>query len=167
MSVKDVVTGDLGTELDNTRRMLASVPDDRLDWQPHEKSWPIGGLARHISNLPMWATMVLVMDELDLSRPIPPSEPPSSIAEVLEIFDRNRLGLEAALGEATDEGLQAMWTLRKGEHVVMSAPRAVVLRQAGISHMIHHRGQLSLYLRLLDVAVPETYGPTQDSETGD
>lgn len=170
MSLKALLLGDVVGELDSTRRMLSAVPDAHLEWRPHERSWTIGGLANHISNLPMWATMVLTLDGLDLGQPIPPSDPPESTDAVLQNFDRHRGAFEAALEDATDETLSEVWTLRKGEQVLMSAPRAVVLRQAAMSHMVHHRGQLSLYLRLLDVAVPETYGPTGDSpaagETG-
>jgi uncharacterized damage-inducible protein DinB len=163
MGVKDLVLGDLATELDKTRVVLEAVPESHFDWRPHDKSWPIGGLANHISNLPMWATMVLTLPGLDLAAGPPRSEPPASLAAVLENFDRNRSGLEAAVASATDGSLAEEWTLRKGEHVIMKGPRAVVLRQAGLTHMAHHRGQLTIYLRLLDQPVPETYGPTADS----
>ncbi len=164
MTTKELAFGDLAPELDRTRTMIEAVPDSHIAWQPHKKSWTIGGIAQHISNLPMWATMVLTLPELDLSNAPPSAPPPESIAQVLENFDRNRAGLEAAMAAASEEDLEEIWTIRKGEHVIMSGPRAVVLRQAGLTHMAHHRGQLSVYLRLLDVAVPETYGPTADSD---
>lgn len=163
MTVKELVFGDVQTELDRTRGLLEAVPEAHFGWKPHEKSWPIGGLANHISNLPMWATMVLTLPGLDLAGGPPPADPPDSLTAVLENFDANRAGLEAALAAATDESLAETWTLRKGDHVIMTGPRAVVLRQAGLTHMAHHRGQLTVYLRLLGVPVPETYGPTADS----
>lgn len=166
MNLKALLLGDLTVELDATRRMLEAVPDAHIGWRPHEKSWPIGGVANHIANLPMWAATVLRTPELDLGALPPPEEMPVAMAAVLDKFDRHRAGLETAVAEASDADLAETWTMRKGDHVLMSAPRAVVLRQAGLTHMAHHRGQLTVYLRLLDVPVPETYGPTADSPPG-
>lgn len=166
MSAKDLLFGDVAAELDTTRRILEAVPDAHFEWKPHEKSWTIGELSTHISNLPMWASMVLTSDGLDMDSLPPPSAPPPSIAAVLENFDRNRAGLDTAMAGTTGESLAEVWTAHRGEHVIMSGPRAVVFRQAGMTHMGHHRGQLTVYLRLLDVPVPETYGPTADSTAG-
>ena len=166
MSLKALLLGDLGAELDATRRRLEAGPDAHIGWRPHEKSWPIGGVANHIANLPMWAATVLRTAELDLDALPPPDGMPGAMAPVLDRFDRHRADLERAVADASDADLSETWTMRKGDHVLMSAPRAVVLRQAGLTHMAHHRGQLTVYLRLLDVPVPETYGPTADSPPG-
>lgn len=166
-SVKDLVLGDIASELDHTRRLLECVPDDeRFGWKPHEKSWPIGGLANHLAELPSWQTMVLTGDGLDLATIPPKAEVLDSLEAILAKFDENRSRLESAMDAMTDEGLAETWTLRMGDHELMSGPRAVILRQVGINHMAHHRGQMTVLLRLLDIPVPQTYGPTADDQGG-
>ena len=165
-TTKELVFGDLASELDNTRKLLECVPDDHFDWKPHEKSWHIGGLANHLSNIPTWQTMVLTMDGLDLSALPPPPEPPTEMGPILATFDKNRQEFEAAIEAVTEEELSSTWTLSMGEHAIMSGPKAVVLRQVGVNHTAHHRGQLTVYLRLLDVPVPQTFGPTADDQGG-
>ena len=146
-----------------TTRLLERVPDEHLDWKPHPKSVSLGGLAVHLVNLPHWSTMILQQDELDVAAPGPPrSEGPSGRDEVLRAFDDNAARLQSALESADAGALGEEWTLRRGDHVIFRQPRAAVLRGMGISHMIHHRGQLSVYLRLLDVPVPPIYGPSAD-----
>lgn len=161
-TLKELVLGDIPGELANTRRLLECVPDERFDWKAHEKSWPIGGLANHLSQIPAWHTMVLASDELDLATLPDRPEPPTTMAPILAQFDENAARLEAAMEEVDDAALAETWTLRMGDHVIVSGPRAVVLRQVAVSHMAHHRGQLTVYLRLLDIPVPQTYGPTAD-----
>lgn len=150
-------------EMTNTRKMLERVPDDRLDYRPHEKSYTLLELASHVSNLPTWATMTLASTELDLEQPFD-REPPRTTEELLAEFDRTSSEARTALDAATADALTVPWTLRSGEHEIFTLPRAAVLRSFVLNHLIHHRAQLSVYLRLLDVPVPGMYGPSADEQ---
>ncbi len=158
--------GDLEDELAITRRVLERVPEERFDWKPHEKSYSLGTLAFHITNLLYWQKITLAESEFDLAASPPPEkgEGLPGKEELLKLFDRNAEEVRAVLANATEETLGEPWTLRHGENRFFTSPKADVLRRFGISHMIHHRGQLSLYLRLLDVPVPQIYGPTADEK---
>lgn len=162
MPLRQTALGDLEPELATTRRVLERIPDEHLGWTPHPKSWTLGMLATHVANLITWQSTVLGTEGLDLAAVPPAQAAPTSRDEILERFDGAAAGLRAAIGGATDEALMATWTLRKGDHVIMSQPRLAVFRTVGISHMVHHRAQLSVYLRLLDVPVPSMYGPSAD-----
>jgi len=166
-SLRNLALGDLDHELGRTRRTLERVPDEHLGWQPHEKSWPLGTLAAHIANLPRWSGRILERDEFDLATIAPPdpSQRPGSRDDLLRGFDAAVADLRAGLDAADDHALSARWTLRQGERVVMTIPRAAAIRTICISHMIHHRGQLTVYLRQVGAAVPALYGPSAD-ETG-
>ncbi|HEU4453236.1 MAG TPA: DinB family protein [Longimicrobium sp.] len=162
--VRQLALGDFEHELAQTRRVLERVPDDRFDFKPHPKSFSIGHLATHLANLPFWLISILSDDEFDLAT-VPPTDPatlPTTRDAVLAKFDENVATVRAAFDAADDEALLRPWTLRKGEHVVMTVPRAAAIRTIGISHMVHHRGQMTLYLRLLDIPVPGIYGPSAD-----
>jgi uncharacterized damage-inducible protein DinB len=153
---------DLEAEAAKTRTMLAAVPEERLDWKPHAKSMTLAALASHLAENPSWISSMLEdgMDFADLGdyRPFVAK----SRKELLEGFDKNlRAGLEAIRGKS-DAFLCAAWTMRNGPKVLMTAPKHDAIRGTAIHHWIHHRGQLSVYLRLLDVPVPQTYGPTAD-----
>ena len=161
-SLRQTALGDLEQELATTRRVLERIPDEHLDWKPHPKSWSLGSLASHLANLPTWQSTILGSDGLDMATVPPPQGPPASRAEVLERFDGALPAVRAAMEGATDEALMASWTLRHGDRVIMSQPRLAIFRAVGISHMVHHRAQLGVYLRLLDVPVPSMYGPSAD-----
>lgn len=162
-ALKQVAFGDLEHELTTTRRVLERVPDERLSWKPHEKSWTFGKLALHLANLLFWQISILRHDEFDLaSLPASSQAKPASRDQILQTFDRNAVELREALDEAGDAALMEPWTLRRGDQIIFTQPRAAVLRGMGISHLVHHRGQLGVYLRLLDVPVPATYGPSAD-----
>lgn len=163
---RDLMFGDLASELHHTRTLLDAVPDEHFDWKPHDKSWHLGGLAHHVANILTWQKMVLETDGLDLGNMPPPPEPPTSMAEVLENFETNRAAFEETLAGVSDETLNETWTLSMGDHDIMSGPKVVILRQVGVNHTAHHRGQLTVYLRMLDVAVPSTFGPTADDQGG-
>ena len=164
--MREMVLGDLQHEIDTTRRMLERVPEEHFSWKPHEKSWSLGALALHLANLLYWQTTMLQHDEFDLAAAPGPSSPPESQKELLQRFDTNASVLKGALNETDEAALGRTWTLRRGDDVLFSRPKAAVLRTIGISHMIHHRGQLSVYLRMLDVPVPSSYGPTADEAGG-
>jgi uncharacterized damage-inducible protein DinB len=160
LSPRTLAFGDLKDELATTRRLLEAVPEDHLDWIPHSKSRPLGALVAHLTNIVFWQLMILRDDGFDLGSSPPPRDVPSSSTDALGTFDANVAALEKVLENVTDETLAEPWTLRNGDEVIFTRPKAEVLREMGISHMIHHRAQLGVYLRLLDVPLPSTYGPT-------
>jgi uncharacterized damage-inducible protein DinB len=162
MSIKEIGFNDLPMELAKTRKTLECVPDDKLGWKPHEKSFSLGHLASHMANLCEWGVMILGTDELDLSQPFPERADPTSTAQILEAFDEKTSAWVKAMDEATDEQMMGSWTLRMGDQVLTEFPRATNLRSFVVSHLIHHRAQLGVYLRLLDLPVPAIYGPSAD-----
>ena len=165
MALSNALLPEFDQEMANTRRTLERVPEDKLDWRPHEKSTTLGGLTTHLSNLPSWASFALDRDSLDIA---PVGEPPlrleqiKSVSEALEMFDQNVVAARAAIAGASDEQLQQTWTLLHGGRTVFALPRAAVLRTVVMNHIIHHRAQLGVYLRLNDVPVPSLYGPSAD-----
>jgi uncharacterized damage-inducible protein DinB len=161
MAIVDALLPEFDHEMSTTRRLLERVPDDRLDWKPHPKSSSLGALATHVATLPMWGAMTVNQPELDLGG-TQPTEPARSRAEILETFDRNAAGTRAALSGKSDAELMMPWSLKRDGHTIFSMPRAAVWRSFVMSHLIHHRGQLSVYLRMSDVAIPSIYGPSAD-----
>lgn len=162
LSVKQAVLGDLPLEVATTRRLLAAVPTEHLAWKPHDKSWPLGGLAGHTANLLHWQLLILTQDEFDVASAPPPSPTPTSTEELLRDFDEKAAALQKAMAAVDEEALARPWTLRHGPRTIFTDSRALVIRRMGISHLVHHRAQLGLYLRLLDAPVPPSYGPTAD-----
>ena len=164
-ALKQAVLGDLDHEIATTRRVLERVPEERYGWRPHDKSWTLGELCAHLQNLVFWHRLILEEDGFDLAASPPPRTVPESNEELLRLFDEQKKALDAAVGRIDENALGQTWTLRRGDQVIFERPRAAVLRGMGISHMVHHRGQLGVYLRLLDVPVPATYGPSADEQT--
>lgn len=162
-SLKQLALGDLDHELETTRRVLERVPEQHLDWKPHAKSFSLGQLATHLTQIPYWVTITLTQDELDAAA-TPRIEPPATVEELMRRFDENAAGARESMANADESTFGQSWTLRAGDHVILSMPRLAVLRSFCISHMVHHRGQMSVYLRLLDVPVPSIYGPTADEQ---
>lgn len=165
MSISQGLLPEFDQEMAGTRRVLERVPEGKSDWKPHAKSMTLGRLASHLAELPGWALLTLEATELDVA---PPGQPPAkpatldSTADILALFDRNCAAARKAIAAAADPDWIVSWTLKKGGTSLRSMPRAGVMRSMVINHMIHHRAQLGVYLRLLDVAVPGTYGPTAD-----
>ncbi len=165
MGMSDMIIGEFDQEMGNTRKTLERVPEDKFDWKPHEKSTSLGGLATHLANIPSWTVNTFTQDELDLA---PPGAPPfrleqaKSRAALLEAFDKNVAEGRAALLKASNESWGQDWSLLSGGKKIFAMPRAAVMRSFVMSHMIHHRAQLGVYLRLLDVPVPSIYGPSAD-----
>lgn len=153
---------DLEHEFASTRRMLERLPDDRLDFSPHPKSWALGKLATHLLDPPLWAQMTCTTTGLDFDAPMPPKAVPSTTGEFLRLWDERVAECRATLATMSEEALQVMWQATAGGHVVMRMPRIAVLRSMVLNHMIHHRAQLSIYYRLLDVPMPGLYGPSAD-----
>lgn len=159
--MKPLVLGDLARELATTRTVLERVEDEHLEWKPHEKSMSLGGLAMHCANLLHWQVSIANFDEYDIAT-AGRVDPPKSHEDVLFAFDRLRHELVEALENMDDDALLREWTLKHGDRVIFTMPRAAALRTFGLSHIIHHRGQLTVYLRLLDIPVPAIYGPSAD-----
>ncbi|MDA1184277.1 MAG: DinB family protein [Acidobacteria bacterium] len=161
MPIADGLLPEFDHETTTTRKVLDRAPEDRFDWTPHPKSFSLGALASHVANLPAWGADVLTTTEFDVAAEQPPVAPTSKAA-LLATFDDNVAATRSALVGKTDEELQVMWSLTRGDTAIFSMPRAGVLRSFVLNHLIHHRGQLSVYLRLLDVPVPSIYGPSAD-----
>jgi uncharacterized damage-inducible protein DinB len=153
---------DLEPELAATRRVLERVPFDQWEWKPHDKSYSLGRLATHLAELPSFAQVIAMEDELDLGATPYRSPSIGGIGELLALFDRTSASLRQALSTLDGSRLAAHWTMRMGDTPIFDAPRSLLLRQHGISHPAHHRAQLGVYLRLLGVPVPGVYGPSAD-----
>jgi uncharacterized damage-inducible protein DinB len=166
MSIIQTLLPEFDHEMANTRRLLEIIPEADAGWRPHPKSYSLGELGAHIALLPLWGNFVLRQPELDLGLPANTSiaqAPFTTVAALLDQFDRHVREARAALTSTPDAAMGVTWTLKNRGAAVFSAPRAGVLRSFILSHMIHHRGQLSVYLRLRDVPLPSLYGPTADS----
>jgi uncharacterized damage-inducible protein DinB len=166
MSVAESMLPEFDHEMANTRKTLERVPDDKFAWKPHEKSFPMGHLASHLANLPGWTNVTIDMDEFDMAPAGEPVKSPEchSQQEVLEVFDKNVGNARAALAGISDEKIFQPWTLLAGGNPVLSMPRVAVLRSFVMNHIIHHRAQLGVYLRLNDIPVPSIYGPSADEQ---
>lgn len=150
------------TEAPHTRKVLERMPMDKPAYKPHEKSTELGGLAVHVAELPGWITMVLNTDELDFAKSPYKPAPVADTAALVQLFDDKVTEAAAALEAASDETMEGDWTLRHGDHVILTLPRKDVLRTMVFNHSIHHRAQLGVYLRLNDIPVPGIYGPSAD-----
>lgn len=168
MSMKDSILPEFDMEMDATRRTLERIPDEKFNWKPHDKSGTLGWIAGHVATLPQWAAMTMQVDSLDLA-PVgaPPlvQSKPASRKEVLDAFDKYRAEARAALAAGDDAHYAKPWALLMGGKQLFSEPRSAVLRRMVFNHLIHHRGQLTVYLRLLNIPVPALYGPSADEQT--
>ncbi|MYI07189.1 MAG: DUF664 domain-containing protein [Gemmatimonadetes bacterium] len=148
------------------RAILQAVPEDRMDWRPHEKSWTLGELATHLANIPNWTMATLGTDEFDISPADGSGAPPltalATTEELLEAFDAAASVARAAIAAASDEDVAGPWTMLVAGEPRFTMPKEIVLRSFIMDHMIHHRAQLGVYLRMLDVPVPQLFGPTAD-----
>jgi uncharacterized damage-inducible protein DinB len=168
MSLGQMMLGEFDNEMGNTRKVLERVPDEKWNWKPHEKSGTLGWLASHVANLPGWATMTLQTEQLDYAPVDGPAYEPAKITnreELLTEFEKNVVEARAALDSASDEEMLKSWTLLAGGKPVFTLSRVACLRGMVFNHLIHHRAQLTVYYRLLDVAVPGMYGPSADEMT--
>lgn len=159
MSLSQMFLPEFDQEMATTRRLLERVPADRGAWKPHEKSFPLGHLAQLVSSMPGWITQILKDTKLDLSKGGQYSL--ESTETLVASFDKNVREARETLAAASDADFQVPWSLMMGERVLMTMPRVAVVRQT-ISHLVHHRGQLTVYLRMVDVKIPSIYGPTAD-----
>lgn len=163
-SIRRLALGDLEHELAQTRRVLERVPDAHHGWTPHPKSMTLFGLATHIANTPSWAVAMCTQDTFDLADAPGRLTDDPNVAAVLARFDGNVARLTEAMAPLPDEAWLATWTMKNRGQAVMAVPRAAAIRGWLVSHMIHHRAQLTVYLRLLDVPVPGMYGASADEK---
>lgn len=165
MGLSDALLPEYDQETANTHTMLSRIPEDRLDWQPHPKSMTLRGLATHLSNLPRWTVFTLEEDAFDVA---PPGgepmreEPVKSVAQALSQFDENVAAARKSIERIAESDWQKPWSLLAGGNAIFTMPRAAVIRSFILNHLVHHRAQLGVYLRLCDVPVPQVYGPTAD-----
>ncbi|MDQ6736884.1 MAG: DinB family protein [Gemmatimonadota bacterium] len=165
MPISASVLPEFDTEMATTRTLLERVPEGRASWTPHVRSRTLGELASHIANLPRLGLITMESDELDVAPVDGGNGTPgfNGTADLVRAFDENVKRARVAIESASDSDMMEAWTLRRGGKTVWTLPRAAVLRSFILSHMIHHRGQLSVYLRLTEVPVPAVYGPTADT----
>jgi uncharacterized damage-inducible protein DinB len=166
MTIAETLLPEFDREMGVTRRLLERVPDGRFDFQPHPKSMTLGRLAEHLAELPWWGTTTITTDGIDGATNARPEgyHAPATTAAVLKMFDEHVATARATLAGRSDAELAATWTLRMGGKPLFSMPKAAVLRGFVFSHLIHHRGQLTVYLRMLDVPLPSIYGPSADEQ---
>ncbi len=166
MKLNESLLPELDQEGAKTRKTIERLPDDKLGWKPHAKSFALGDLAQHLVTIPHWGTMTLETAEFDLESPGAMDTPlaVTSRALLLDMFDTNTAKFRAALAATEDAQLQQQWSLKKGGHVIFAMPRIAVLRSMILNHTVHHRAQVGVYLRLLDVPVPGLYGPSADEQ---
>lgn len=163
MAIKDAFIAELKYESSLTRKMLERVPLDKKEWKPHEKSMTLGRLATHVAEISHWVSDIIHIDDYDFATNFNFSpRTASSPEELLDIFQTNLDKAIADLAAMKDEDFSKPWIVRRGEQVMFNTPKKVAVRSWALNHMIHHRGQLSVYLRLLDVPVPGMYGPSAD-----
>jgi uncharacterized damage-inducible protein DinB len=170
MSIGQSMLPEFDEEMKNTRKVLERVPDDKWGWKPHEKSGTLGWLAGHVGTVPEWITMTLQTESLDYAPVDGPSYQPPKIenrAQLLAAFDKGAAEARAALVAASDADFQKEWTLLDGGQKIFSMPRAACMRSMILNHLIHHRGQLTVYFRLVGVPVPGLYGPSADEAQPD
>ena len=162
MPLKESLLAEYKNEAANTRKMLERVPTEKFAWKPHEKSMTIGRLASHIAEVPLWVKRIMLHDEFDFATASMKRETYADNEQLLQVFEEQLAEALSILQDASESDFVVMFTLRRGEHVFFTLPRKVVLRNFAFNHIMHHRGQLSVYLRLLDIPVPGMYGPSAD-----
>ena len=162
MSLNDALLPEFDREMGATRRVLTLVPDAHLAFKPHEKSMTLGQLATHLAELPVWAPRILEQSLFEIGPGGIERRAAESSRAILDLFDRHVTSARAALAARTDAEYLARWTYRKDGHDVFTLPKAAVIRTMVMNHMVHHRGQLTVYLRLLGIPLPPLYGPTAD-----
>ena len=166
MTIAQSMLPEFDHEMATTRSLLERVPDAQAAWRPHAKSTALGDLAAHVVSLASWAVPVVRQTEMDLNPPGGPAFTPptfTSTAALLERFDANVAAAREHIARTSDDDLMVSWSLKNGGHAIFSMPRIAVLRMFFMNHILHHRGQLSVYLRLNDVPLPSIYGPTADT----
>lgn len=168
MTIRELLLPEFDLEMQYTRRHLERVPEGRFDWKPNERSMPLGRLAGFLAVIPSWSNDVLQKDSFDVApaTPTPRGNPPTSRAQLLELFDKNVAAGRKAIEETSDEQMQKPWSLMAGGKLLFSQPRYQVLRMFFLNHTVHHRAQLGVYLRMNGVPVPAVYNDSADEKGG-
>ena len=165
MDVKKAFTAELQHEAGSTRKMLARVPFDNTDWKPHERSSSMIALSRHVARIPTWVTYVMEHDNIDFSKnPFGAYPEMNSVEDLIAFYDKNVTDAQNSIDAASEEDFMKPFEARMGEKVIFSMPKAAVIRNMSLNHLVHHRGQLSVYLRLLDIPIPGMYGQSADEQ---
>lgn len=165
MPISQSLLPEFDHEMANTRKTLERVPENKFGWKPHEKSMPLGRLSSHLAEIPGWVPTTLKEDSIDVNPPGGQERKSVNLStrrEVLEMFDKNVAAARSAIANTPDEHWMKTWSLLNGGKTVFTLPKVAVLRGFVLSHSIHHRAQLGVYLRLNDIAVPSIYGPSAD-----
>lgn len=164
MALNQPLLEELDREAQITKKILGKVPSEHLAWQPHEKSYKLGGLASHISEIPGWLDIIINDDELDFATMdyTPPTI--NKNADIIKLFEENLAKGKEVLQQTTDDKFNGNWRMRQGEQIFFELPRTQVIRTWVMNHIVHHRAQLGVYLRLLNIPVPGTYGPSADEQ---
>lgn len=163
MAIKDAFIAELKHESTLTKKMLERVPMDKNDWKPHEKSMTLGRLATHVAEIPHWISDIINIDEFDFLKHFKPNKATSQ-DELIAIFQEKLDMAIADLEKTNDDDFKKRWVVKSGDQVFYDLPKKVAIRGWGFSHLVHHRGQLSVYLRLLNIPVPGMYGPSADDK---
>jgi uncharacterized damage-inducible protein DinB len=164
-NISQALLSEFDVEIASTRKTLERVPEDKPDFRPHDKSMPLARLAGHVAEVPTWAIMTLTKDEIDINPTDGPKYTPFVMTtrnELLARFDEDVKKTREALAAASDESMMETWTMKSGGKDIMAMPRVAVLRSFVMNHMVHHRAQLGVYLRMNNVPVPSIYGPSAD-----
>jgi uncharacterized damage-inducible protein DinB len=167
MSIANLLLPEFDAEMVTTRRVLERVPDERIEWKPHEKSFPMGHLAQLVAMIPGWTSFVISESAFDIA----PKEKPATagyrfqpVSDLVALFDRGVAEARPLIAATTDGSFAEPWTLMAAGQAVSTASRYLTLRSFMLNHLVHHRAQLGVYLRLVDVPVPQMYGPTADEK---
>jgi uncharacterized damage-inducible protein DinB len=162
MTIAETLLLDFDHEIANTRRTLERIPENDPQWKPHEKSMPIGRLALHVARLPEFCTRILSTDEMNMAKEKFPDFTFQSTAHLLAELERTAAETKSHLRAASDDDLKKSWRLSFGDRIIVDEPRMVLYRTMFLNHMVHHRAQLGVYLRILGIPVPGLYGPSSD-----
>ena len=162
MSISQPLISELESQSKSTRKLMERVPMEKADWKPHEKSTSLGRLAIHVAELPGWIPTLLNSDEIDFAKFDYKPTPAATTNDLVKIFEENLTKALTALKNAKDEDFKKTWTMRNGEKIFFTLPKDALVRDFAFNHLYHHRGQLTVYLRLNDVPLPNVFGPTAD-----
>lgn len=162
MTIGQILAAELKQEAGSIRKMLERLPAEKMSWKPHEKSMSLERLAGHVVEMMLWTNVTINADELDFEKMDYNPKTYTDASELVADFDKNLADTLEILNNAPNENMGNNWSLRKGEQIYFTMPKAVVMRSMVMNHIIHHRGQLSVYMRLLDIPVPSIYGPSAD-----
>lgn len=166
MTIAEVLLADYDHEIEGTRKTLKLIPTDKADYKPHEKSMPMGRLAEHVARLAEFGSLVLADTDLDMATHKWPDFQFKDADQLLKHLNESSVTLKSTLSGMSDQALQKPWALKMGEQTIVSLPRYVAFRTMFLNHLVHHRAQLGVYLRLLNIPIPGLYGPSADEPFG-